>query len=201
MKKFLVFFLLLLGVGLIFSGVFYNEIMSYLGLKEEPKKEKKKNPEVITCIKKDDNKEAELTESETSKMYFDSKGLIRIEDDVTISPIDNSQESLEKINRYYAKVSKFFEETNNKKGAINVKFDFKTNLIKYNMNIKIKDLAKMSIKDKEKSTEEDVIKVDEDGNALLSFPSIDTNYKSNFSYHMSYEKVLSMKKKDKYTCS
>ncbi len=198
MKKLLAFFLLIIGVGMVCCGVFYDKIIELTGgIIEE------KTPSTLTCIRTETSKENGFSTSETSKMYFDKKGLTKIEDRVVISPVDNSEESINKLSLYYKDMEEYITEKAASTEGLKSKFEFATNRIKYNMNFDMKNIKTNSGKKEESliaDIEEEVTKEVEDKKEF-EFTSVDKDYKVKYNYHDSYKDVRADREKNNYTCS
>lgn len=197
MKRLLAFLLLIIGVGMICCGVFYDKIIDLT-----VNKVIKKTPSSLTCIRTETSKEEGFSTSETSKMYFDKKGLTEIEDSVVISPVDNSEDSINKLNLYYNDMGDYINNEAKNTEGLKSKFEFATNRIKYTMKFDMKNISTKSTK-KESLVEEVQEKVEEEkeNKKKIEFTSVDEDYNIKFSYHESYDKVRTDREKNNYTCS
>ena len=207
MKKILAIFLLLLGVGMVVCGVYYDEVSTMLGINTT--KEERKFPEYITCTKKEKYFEAELTADEESIMYFNTRGkLTSIDDKVVLSPIDNSVESRDKLSRYYTKMDDLLNSFYKFKG-FEEKHSNEENKIQYSMKFNLKTYSN---KDSEKEKEEEnnaaasqeevpAVTTDEDGNAVIDFTSMDKEGNTKFSYGDKYKEVKEAREKEGFTCN
>ncbi len=205
MKRLFAFFLLLLGVGMLVSGIYYKEVLSYLGINIESKEERE-FPESILCVRKKKNLEAELSVEETSRMFFTEKGLLtKIEDTSKINPIDNSEESMQKLNRYYASMEKVINNFKSYNG-LTEHHSLESNSINYNIKIDLKKFKKKKAVDKisQQKVEEqttDTITTDEDGNATVDFISVTKNAELKFTYKETYQSVKELREKEGFNCT
>ena len=206
MKKLFAFFLLLLGVGMVTCGIYYKDVLNYLGISTQTQEERE-FPESILCARKKKNLEAELTVNEKSQMFFTEKGLLTtIEDKVEIAPIDKSEESMQKLNRYYTSMEKVIYSFKDYNG-LEEKHNREKELISYTVRINLKDFKKKKTKEEKAPTEEapqetqDAITTDEDGNATVDFISLTKDAELKFTYKQTYKKVKEEREKEGFDCT
>ena len=209
MKKVLAFFLLLLGVGMVACGFYYDEVLEMLGVSTT--KEERKFPEFITCTKEEKNFEAELIANEKSIMYFNTRGLLtNIDDEAVLSPIDNSVESREKLSRYYTKMDDLLNSFYKFKG-FEEKHSNEENKIQYSMKFNLKTYSNKEDKKEDENTQtenteapeaaEPAVTTDEEGNAVIDFTSMDKEGNTKFSYGDKYKEVKEQREKEGFTCN